>query len=64
MFPIATRSRKTRAEKIRMIDAIAIYLQHLKAEGVQLLECNHFKSDYCRRARIFRECSNLKGTAP
>lgn len=48
--PIATRSRKMRAWKIRVIDAIAIYLQHLKAEAAQLLECKDIKSDYCRRA--------------
>lgn len=48
MSQLATRSRKMRAGKARKIDAISIYLQHLKAEDVQLLECNYFKSDYCR----------------
>lgn len=47
MSQIPTRSRKMRA-KSRKTDAISVYLQHLKAKDVQLLECNYFKSDYCR----------------
>lgn len=48
MSQLATRSRKTRAGKARKIHVISIYLQHLKAEDVQLLEHNYFKSNYCR----------------
>lgn len=53
--PASYRSRKIRAGKTRRIGAISIYLQHLKAEDVELLERNYFKSDYCRGVRIFRE---------
>lgn len=53
--PAATRSEKMRAGKSRKKNVISIYSQYLKAEDVQLLEFNCFRSDYCRQVGIFRE---------
>lgn len=40
-----------RAGESRKKNGISIYSQHLKVEHGQLLECNCFRSDYCREVR-------------
>lgn len=41
--PASYKVKKMRARKTRKINAISTYLQHLKAEDVQLLKHNYFK---------------------